>query len=73
MNHYSGNERPLFSLRIETRILFCWAILLLIASPNLFADDAENVTKTRRKVSDFRKDLKVFMKLSKSPDPQTER
>ena len=73
MNHYSGNEQPLFSIRRETWILFCWAILLLIASPNLFADDAETVTKTRRKVSDFRKDLKVFMKLSKSPDPQTER
>lgn len=73
MHLYSGNERPLLSLHMKTRNLFCWAILLLMASPNLFADDAENVPKTSRKVSDFRKDLKVFMKLSKSPDPQTER
>lgn len=73
MHLNSANERPLFSVHIKTRNLFCWAILLLMASPNLFADDAENVPKTSRKVSDFRKDLKVFMKLSKSPDPQTER
>lgn len=73
MHLKSANERPLFSLHMKTRNLFCWAILLLMASPNLFADDAENVPKTSRKVSDFRKDLKVFMKLSKSPDPQTER
>jgi|GEM_PF-2037534 len=73
MHLNSANERPLFSLHMKTRNLFCWAILLLMASPNLFADDAENVPKTSRKVSDFRKDLKVFMKLSKSPDPQTER
>ncbi|MDG2181336.1 MAG: hypothetical protein P8L78_06570 [Mariniblastus sp.] len=73
MHLNSGNERPLLSLHMKTRYLFCWAILLLMASPNLFADDAENVPKTSRKVSDFRKDLKVFMKLSKSPDPQTER
>jgi hypothetical protein len=48
-------------------------VTILIASPKSFADDSLTIAPAIRKVSDFRKDLKVFMKLSKSQDHLTER
>ena len=73
MNLACCNEAPFFSPRTIIHYLLCGAVSLLFVSPNLFADDSETVATATRKVSDFRKDLKVFMKLSKSQDPQTER
>ncbi|MDA7861845.1 hypothetical protein N9B22_02125 [bacterium] len=53
-------------------LLLGLTVSLQIDSPNSCADDSLTAT-TIRKVSDFRKDLKVFMKLSKSQDSSTER
>ncbi|MGB1930875.1 MAG: hypothetical protein ACPHO8_16325 [Mariniblastus sp.] len=67
------SKRLSFSLRLMANSLFVWAALLSLTSPKLFAQDVDTDTYSARKISDIRKDLKVFMKLSKSQDPQTER
>lgn len=72
MNPASCNRRPFYSTRMVISLLLGLTVSLQIDSPNSCADDSLTAT-TIRKVSDFRKDLKVFMKLSKSQDSSTER
>ena len=69
------NARHLFSRRMTIGCLICLAVSMLIRDPSsvVCADNSKTTKVKVRGVSDFRKDLKVFMKLSKSPDPQTER
>ena len=73
MNPAYCERRPLFSTRLVISHLLCLVVTILIASPKSFADDSLTIAPVLRKASDFRKDLKVFMKLSKSQDPSTER
>ncbi len=73
MNFTPFSKQQSFSLRLMANSLFVGAALISLGSPKLFAQDLDNETNSVRKISDIRKDLKVFMKLSKSPDPQTER
>ncbi len=73
MNLACCNNASLFLPRMIIGHLLCGAVSILLVSSNLFADDSKTGSIVPRKVSDFRKDLKVFMKLSKSQDPQTER
>jgi hypothetical protein len=69
------NIRHLFSRHMKIGCLICLAVSMLIRDPSsvVCADNSKTTKVKARGVSDFRKDLKVFMKLSKSPDPQTER
>ena len=69
----SCERRTLFSTRLVISCLLCWVVTTLMASPKSFAKAPLTVAPALRKVSDFRKDLKIFMKLSKSQNPSTER